>query len=74
MSFMKPKMPPPAPPPPPVTPIPDATDATARQAQADALAMIKKRRGRASTIMSGTTGDTTAPPTRRRQLGYGQAS
>ncbi len=49
----------------------DDTDARARQRQADLLEQIRSRRGRSSTIMSGRTGDTSAAPVKRRQLGYG---
>jgi hypothetical protein len=66
--FKKPKMPAA---PPPVTPLPDATDAAVRQRQQDALTDLKRRRGRASTILSGQTGDTSAAPRRKRTLGSG---
>ncbi|WP_370372541.1 hypothetical protein [Henriciella pelagia] len=53
-SAPKPQAPPPAPPP---KPIPTETDPSVRQAQLEALRGNKTRKGRESTLMSGSLGD-----------------
>jgi|Laugrefa1bdmlbdn_1035148.scaffolds.fasta_scaffold28244_2 hypothetical protein len=50
MGFLKPKMP--APPPPPEPPPPPPTVDTARQAQQERDKMLRRRKGRAATILS----------------------
>jgi len=59
MVFKAPKPPKAAtpPPPPPPKPIPQETDPSVRQAQIEALRGNKNRKGRESTLLSGSLGD-----------------
>lgn len=57
MIMRAPKPPPAPPPPPPPKPIPTETEPSIRQAQIEAERTGRNRRGRKSTILSGSLGD-----------------
>ena len=55
--FKTPKLPPPPPPPPAPKVVPTESDPSVRQAEIEATRSGRKRKGRSSTLLSGSLGD-----------------